>query len=39
MSILSMLSKGGWLMIPLFISSIIAVAIIVERYIVIKNQN
>ncbi|MBK7103924.1 MAG: MotA/TolQ/ExbB proton channel family protein [Ignavibacteriae bacterium] len=38
MSILSMLSKGGWLMIPLFISSIIAVAIIVERYIVIKKS-
>ncbi len=38
MSILSMLSKGGWLMIPLFISSIIAVGIIVERYIVIKKS-
>ncbi|MBK8945662.1 MAG: MotA/TolQ/ExbB proton channel family protein [Ignavibacteriae bacterium] len=38
MSILSMLSKGGWLMIPLFISSIIAVGIIIERYIVIKKS-
>ena len=38
MSILSMLSKGGWLMIPLFISSVIAVGIIIERYIVIKKS-
>ncbi len=38
MSILSMLSKGGWLMIPLFISSVLAVGIIIERYIVIKKS-
>lgn len=38
MSILSMLFKGGWLMIPLVISSFIAVGIIIERYIVIKKS-
>ncbi|MCB0743381.1 MAG: MotA/TolQ/ExbB proton channel family protein [Ignavibacteriales bacterium] len=38
MSLLSILSKGGWLMIPLVIISFIAVVIIVERYIVIKKS-
>jgi biopolymer transport protein ExbB len=30
--------KGGWLMLPIFIASIIAVAIIVDRYIVIRKS-
>ena len=38
MSILSVLSKGGWLMIPLIITSFIAVVIIIDRYIVIKKS-
>ncbi len=38
MDILSILFKGGWLMLPIFLSSIIAVAIIIERYIVIRNS-
>lgn len=38
MNMLSNLLKGGWLMLPIFLSSIIAVAIIVDRYIVIKKS-
>jgi biopolymer transport protein ExbB len=38
MSLLSILSKCGWLMIPLLIISFIAVVIIIERYIVIKKS-
>ncbi len=38
MNLLSILLKGGWLMLPIFISSIIAVFIIVERYIVIRRS-
>jgi biopolymer transport protein ExbB len=38
MSLLSILSKGGWLMIPLVIISFIAVVIIVDRYITIKKS-
>ncbi|PID59809.1 MAG: biopolymer transporter [Ignavibacteriae bacterium] len=38
MSLLSILSKGGWLMIPLVIISFIAVVIIVERYITLKKS-
>jgi len=34
----SNLLKGGWLMLPIFLSSIIAVAIIVDRYIVIRKS-
>ncbi len=39
MSLLSILIKGGWVMLPIFISSIIAVAIIIERYIVLKKAS
>ncbi len=38
MSLLSILSKGGWLMIPLLITSFIAIVIIIDRYIVIKKS-
>ena len=38
MSLISILSKGGWLMLPLLLTSLIAVAIIIERYIVIKKS-
>ncbi len=38
MSLLSILSKGGWLMIPLVIISFIAVVIIIDRYITIKKS-
>ncbi len=38
MSLFSIIVKGGWLLIPLLISSVIAVAIIVDRYLVIKNS-
>jgi len=36
MNLLSILLKGGWLMLPIFIASIIAVAIIIDRYLVIR---
>jgi biopolymer transport protein ExbB len=38
MDILSILLKGGWIMLPLFLASIITVAIIIERYIVIRKS-
>lgn len=38
MSLLSILSKGGWLMIPLIIISFIAIVIIIDRYITIKKS-
>ncbi|MBN1301690.1 MAG: MotA/TolQ/ExbB proton channel family protein [Melioribacteraceae bacterium] len=38
MSLFSIIIKGGWLLIPIFIASIIAVAIIIDRYIVIKKS-
>ena len=38
MNLLSVLLKGGWLMLPIFLSSIIAVAIIIDRYIVIRKS-
>ena len=38
MNLLSVLFKGGWLMLPIFISSVIAVAIIIDRYIVIRKS-
>lgn len=36
MNLLSILMKGGWLMLPILISSIIALAIIIDRFIVIR---
>ena len=38
MNLFSMLTKGGWLMIPIFLSSIIAVAIIIDRYFLIRKS-
>jgi biopolymer transport protein ExbB len=38
MDLLSILFKGGWIMLPIFIASIIAVAIIIDRYIVIRKS-
>jgi biopolymer transport protein ExbB len=38
MNLLSVLFKGGWLMLPIFIASVIAVAIIIDRYIVIRKS-
>lgn len=38
MNLLSVLLKGGWLMLPIFLSSIVAVAIIIDRYIVIRKS-
>ncbi|MBN1638220.1 MAG: MotA/TolQ/ExbB proton channel family protein [Ignavibacteriales bacterium] len=35
-NLLSILSKGGWLMLPILLTSIIAVAIIVDKYIVVR---
>ncbi|KAB2843498.1 MAG: MotA/TolQ/ExbB proton channel family protein [Melioribacteraceae bacterium] len=38
MNLLSVLLKGGWLMLPIFLSSIVAVAIIIDRYIVLRKS-
>ena len=38
MSLFSIVLKGGWIMLLIFISSIIAITIIVDRYIVIRNS-
>lgn len=38
MNLFSMITKGGWLMIPIFLSSIIALAIIIDRYSVIRKS-
>lgn len=38
MSLFSIIIKGGWLLLPIFLASIIAVAIIIDRYIVIKKS-
>ncbi len=38
MSFINILLKGGWLMLPIFLASIVAVAIIIDRYIVIKKS-
>lgn len=38
MSLFSIIIKGGWLLIPIFIASIIAVAIIIDRYVVINKS-
>ena len=38
MSLLSIVLKGGWIMLFIFIASIIAVAIIIDRFLVIKKS-
>ncbi|MEN8193004.1 MAG: MotA/TolQ/ExbB proton channel family protein [Bacteroidota bacterium] len=38
MSLLSIVLKGGWIMLFIFIASIIALTIIVDRYLVIKKS-
>ncbi|MAT57165.1 MAG: MotA/TolQ/ExbB proton channel family protein [Melioribacteraceae bacterium] len=38
MRIIMVLVKGGWLMLPILISSLIAIAIIIDRYIVIRKS-
>lgn len=38
MSLFSIIIKGGWLLIPIFIASIIALAIIIDRYLVLKKS-
>ncbi|MBU0558030.1 MAG: MotA/TolQ/ExbB proton channel family protein [Bacteroidetes bacterium] len=38
MNILSIVIKGGWLLIPILLSSVIGLAIIIERYIVIRRS-
>jgi biopolymer transport protein ExbB len=38
MSIFSIVLKGGWLLVPIFIASVIAVAIIIDRYFVIRKS-
>lgn len=38
MSIFSIVVKGGWILVPIFISSVVAVAIILDRYIVIRKS-
>lgn len=39
LSLLSLIMKGGWIMIPILSLSVIAVFLIVERYIVIKQAS
>jgi biopolymer transport protein ExbB len=38
MSIFSIVVKGGWILVPIFIASVIAVAIIIDRYFVIRKS-
>ncbi len=38
MNLFSVLLKGGWLMLPIFLASIVAVAIIIDRYIVLNRS-
>jgi biopolymer transport protein ExbB len=38
MSIFSIVLKGGWLLVPIFIASVVAVAIIIDRYFVIRKS-
>lgn len=38
MNVLSVLMQGGWLMLPILFSSVIAAAIIIDRYIVIRRS-
>lgn len=37
MDLLSLVSRGGWLMLPILLCSLIAVAIVIERYLVLRN--
>ncbi|MFT6815632.1 MAG: biopolymer transport protein ExbB [Sphingobacteriales bacterium] len=39
LSIIELLLKGGWILIPLFVMSIIAIYIFVERYLTIKRAS
>jgi len=39
LSVVDLIMKGGWVMIPIIILSVIAVAIFVERYLTIKNAD
>ncbi|MCF8305389.1 MAG: MotA/TolQ/ExbB proton channel family protein [Ignavibacteriales bacterium] len=39
MNLVSILLKGGWLMLPIFLSSIVAVAIIIDRYLVLRRAS
>lgn len=38
MDLLSILLKGGWIMLPIFLSSIVALAIIIDRYVVLRKS-
>ena len=38
MSLFSIIIKGGWLLVPIFLASVIAVAIVIDRYIVIRRS-
>ncbi len=38
MNLFSILMKGGWILVPIFLSSVVAVAIIIDRYIVIRRS-
>lgn len=38
MNLLEIVLQGGWIMLPIFLASIIAVAIIIDRYIVIRRS-
>lgn len=38
MSIFSIVVKGGWILVPIFIASVVAVAIIIDRYFVIRKS-
>jgi biopolymer transport protein ExbB len=39
LSLLDLIFKGGWVMIPLFLLSFITIYVIVERYLAIKNAS
>lgn len=39
LSLLDLIFKGGWVMVPLFLLSIITIYVIVERYLAIKNAS
>lgn len=38
MTLFSILMKGGWLMLPIALASVIAIAIIIDRYIVLRKS-
>ena len=38
MSIFSIVLKGGWLLVPIFIASVVAGAIIIDRYFVFRKS-